>query len=503
MQPSPSHRRQLGTLAATILASSMTFLDGTVVNVALPALQADLRASIVDLQWVVEAYALFLGALLLVGGSLGDQFGRKKIFILGVVFFTLSSVVCAAAPTSGVVIAGRALQGVGAALLVPGSLAIISSTFGDADRGRAIGTWSAFSAGTTAIGPVVGGWLIQHVSWRAAFYINVPLAVAVLLLSHRYMDESRDATRDQRIDWPGAGLVTAGLGAFVFALIELPSHSIGQAHVLVPLFGGLAALVGFVVVEARTPHAMMPLSLFRSVRFTATNLLTLLLYGALSLSMFLLPLNLIEVQGYSAVAAGASLLPLAIVISIGSRWAGGLSARIGPRWLLTTGPAVVGVGLMLLARAGIGGSYWTTFFPGVAVLGAGMAVTVAPLTSTVMSSLDSRHAGVASGVNNAVSRVGGLLAIAVFGVVLSGAFHNHAGAQLAALPISAPARSAVNGQLDKLAGADLRAVPTLSAEQRVQVRAAIDGSFVSAFGVVMICAALLAFASAVVGLFCE
>ncbi len=479
----------------------MTFLDGTIVNVALPALQADLGASIVDVQWVVEAYALLLGALMLVGGSLGDQFGRKRVFLGGVVVFALSSVLCAVAPTPAIVIVGRALQGSGAAFLVPGSLAIISATYPAAERGRAIGTWSAFSAGTMAIGPVVGGWLIEHVSWRAAFYVNVPLAVAVVVMSLRFMDESRDDTRDRAIDWLGAGLAAVGLGGVVYALLELPSHAMGQPHIAVPLAGGVAALVAFLVVEARTPHAMMPLRLFRSASFSATNLLTLLLYGALSVSMFLLPMNLIDVQGYTATAAGAAILPVAILIFAGSRWSGGLAARIGPRRLLTAGPAIAGLGLLLYARVGIGGSYWATFFPGITVLGVGMAITVAPLTATVMSSLDDHHAGVASGVNNAVSRVGGLLAIAVLGVLLSSSFQASVGHRLDSLDLAPPTRAAVDAQLDKLAGADLRDVPGLGGPEGLAVRGAIDESFVTAFQVVMICAAGLAFVSSGVGFF--
>src|SRR3989475_834472 len=274
----PSPRRW--TLVATILGSSMTFIDATVVNVALPALQADLHATITDVQWVVEAYALFLGALILVGGSMGDQFGRKRVFLFGVVSFTAASILCGLATSPRLLIVGRALQGIGAGFLVPGSLAIISATFDDAERGRAIGTWSAFSAITTAIGPVTGGWLIEHVSWRAVFFLNVPLAAIAIVLSVRFMDESRDASRSSRVDWTGAALAVLGLGAVVFALLEWPMAGPERARVLATLACGAASLAAFVVVERRVPGPMLPLGLFASRTFTLANVLTLLLYGA-------------------------------------------------------------------------------------------------------------------------------------------------------------------------------------------------------------------------------
>jgi EmrB/QacA subfamily drug resistance transporter len=491
------------TLIATILASSMTFIDGTVVNVALPALQAALHASIVDVQWVVEAYALFLGALILVGGSLGDQLGRKRVFLAGVAGFALASALCGVATSPAALIVGRALQGIAAAFLVPGSLAIISATYEGAERGRAIGTWSAFSAITTAIGPVLGGWLIEHVSWRAAFFINVPLAIVVLALSLPYMAESRDPTRGRDIDWLGAALAAVGLGTIVFGLLELPSRGVRDAAVVAALAIGVCSLTAFLAVEHRSPHAMMPLTLFRSRAFTLTNGLTLLLYGALGVSMFLLPLNLINVQHYTATAAGASMLPMAIILFAGSRWTGALAARIGPRWPLTIGPAVAAAGVLLLARPAIGGSYWTTFFPAIVVLGLGMAITVAPLTSTVMSSLDERHAGVASGVNNAVSRVAGLLAIAVLGVVLSQAFTSRVQPRLASIALPAESRAAIGKELDKLAGADLTRIAGAAPPAVRAARRAIDESFVAAFRVVMVCAGGLALGGAVVGLFLD
>ena len=307
------------TLVATILASSMTFIDGTVVNVALPALQAGLQATMTDVQWVIEAYALLLGALILVGGSLGDQLGRKRVFLAGVVVFTIASIACGFAASPGMLIAGRTLQGTGAAFLVPGSLAIISDAFDEAERGRAIGTWSGFSAITTAIGPVSGGWLVEHVSWRAVFFLNVPLALVVLFLSFRFMKESRDPSRTSRIDWAGAALAVAGLGGLVFGLLEWPA--LGTAHPLVigALAIGVVALVLLVIVEWRVESPMLPLALFQSQPFSLANALTMLLYAALSIVMFLAPLNFIQVQHYSATAAGAALLPFPIIMFALSR----------------------------------------------------------------------------------------------------------------------------------------------------------------------------------------
>jgi len=477
----------------------MTFIDGTVVNVALPALQAQLHATMTEVQWVIEAYALFLGALILVGGSLGDQFGRKRVFLAGVAFFTIASIGCGIAASPGMLIAGRALQGIGAAFLVPGSLAIISATFEDADRGRAIGTWSGFSAITTAIGPVSGGWLVEHVSWRAVFFLNVPLAVIVVVLSLRFMNESRDPSRSAQIDWAGAVLAVLGLGGVVFGFLEWPP--LGESHPLVPaaLAIGAISLVLLVVVERRAPSPMLPIALFRSRPFTIANILTMLLYAALSVVMFLAPLDLIQVQHYTATAAGAALLPFPLIMFALSRWSGGLVARVGSRLPLTVGPAIAALGLALYARPGVGGSYWTTFFPAVVVLAFGMAVTVAPLTTTVMSAVDPRHAGAASGVNNAVSRVAGLLAIAVFGAVLSRTFDARVRPRLDRLAPSPAARSQLEGELRKLAGADLAQVPSLSPAQRRVVREAIDDGFVFSFRLVMISSAALALAAAGLG----
>jgi EmrB/QacA subfamily drug resistance transporter len=473
----------------------MTFIDGTVVNVALPALQADLHATITDVQWVVEAYALFLGALILVGGSMGDQFGRKLVFLTGVVFFTASSILCGFATSTRVLILGRALQGIGAAFLVPGSLAIISATFDAAERGRAIGTWSGFSAITTALGPVIGGWLIQHVSWRAAFFINVPLAVIVVALSLKFMDESKDPSRRREIDWVGGLLAVLGLGGVVFGLLEWPPLGPGHPLVIASLALGAGCLVLLIVVEHGARNPMMPLHLFRSRTFTLANLLTLLLYGALGVIFFLLPLNLIQVQHYTATEAGAALLPFAIIMFVLSRWAGGLINRVGARLPLTIGPALAAMGFALFARGGIGDSYWSTIFPAMCLLGFGMTITVAPLTTAVMGAIESAHSGVASGINNTVSRVAGLLAIAVFGVFLARSFDADVRPRLDSLSLAPEVRTQIDRELPKMAGADLKSVP-LDARQRAVVQQSIDEAFVSGYRVVVIGSAILALAAA-------
>jgi len=486
-------------LTATILGSSMTFIDATVVNVALPALQTDLHATITDVQWVIEAYALFLGALILVGGSLGDQLGRKRVFLCGVVVFAAASAFCGVAGSAASLVAGRALQGIGAAFLVPGSLAIISATFDEAERGRAIGTWSGLSAVTAASGPVIGGWLIEHVHWRAVFFLNLPLAVITLWLSLQFMDESRDPSRDARIDWSGAALIVAGLGGLVFGLLEWPPLGAGHPVVVVALVTGMVSLVLFIVVEHRVSNPMVPLSLFASRTFSLTNLLTFLLYAALSVVFFLVPMNLIQVQGYTATQAGAALLPFPVIMFAFSRWSGGLVARVGSRLPLMVGHAAAALGVMLYAVPRIGGSYWTTFFPAAVVLGCGMAITVAPLTTTVMGAVGREHAGVASGINNAVSRVAGLLAVAVFGVVLVSAFDSRVTTSLDGLRLPAPIRAAINRELPKLAGADVDAAVPIGVAVRTSVRNAVADAFVWAFRLVLVGAAAIALLAAVFG----
>ena len=474
-------------LAATILGSSLAFIDGTVVNIVLPALQRNLHATVTDVQWVVEAYALFLAALLLVGGSLGDHYGRRRVFICGVGLFALASAGCGLAANIHSLIAARALQGVGAALLVPGSLAIISNSFREEERGRAIGTWSAFSAITAAIGPVLGGWLVQQFSWRAVFFINLPLAALVIAISLWQVPESAAEERHS-LDWKGAALAALGLGALVYGLIE--SSRLGFRHpaVLGALIGAGILLVVFLRHEAWIPHPMLPLDLFHSRTFAGANLLTLLLYGALSGALFFLPLNLIQVQHYSPSAAGAAILPLILIIFFLSRWSGGLVEKFGARPPLIIGPLVAAAGFALFILPGIGGSYAQTFLPAVLVLGVGMALSVAPLTTAVMNSVGQSRAGVASGVNNAVSRTAGLLAIAVLGIVMLQTF---AGSLRRELPNDL--QKTVVSQTDRLAAIEL---PTdWNAIQRTAARGAIDTAFVRGFRLTMAIAAVLAVAS--------
>jgi len=484
-------------LAATILASSMAFIDGTVVNVALPALQTNLNATAVDVQWVIEAYSLLLSALLLVGGSLGDHYGRRRIFLIGIALFAFASAACGFAANIHQLIAARAFQGLGAALLVPGSLAIISSSFSEDQRGRAIGTWSGFSAITTAIGPVIGGWLIEHVSWRAVFFINIPLALLVIVISLWRVPESSDP-ESAGLDWLGAALAALGLGALVYGLIESSRLGFSDLTVLVALIAAVVLLALFVITEWQVPNPMLPLALFRSRIFTGTNLLTFLLYAAIGGTLFFLPLNLIQVQHYSANAAGAALLPFILIISLLSRWSGGLVTSYGAKPPLVIGPTMVASGYLLFALPTVGGSYWTNFFLPVAILGLGMAVSVAPLTTTVMGSVAENRAGIASGVNNAVARSASLIAIAVLGIVMLQVFNRALDRRLVEWNLPASVTQSLQMQRTKLAAI---AVPEdQDAATQQQIRRAIDESFVSGFRVVMAIGAALAIASAATAL---
>jgi EmrB/QacA subfamily drug resistance transporter len=476
----------------------MAFIDGTVVNVALPALQTNLNATAADVQWVIESYALLLSALLLVGGSLGDHYGRRRIFLLGVVIFAVASGLCGLAGNIRQLIAARAIQGFGAALLVPGSLAIISSSFSEQERGRAIGVWSGFSAITTGIGPVLGGWLIEHVSWRAVFFINLPLALVVILISFRHVAENSER-ESSSVDWLGAVLAAVGLGALVFGLIESSQVGFNDRLVLIALAAGVVVLILFLFVESWLSSPMLPLTLFRSRTFAGTNLLTFLLYAALGGTLFLLPLNLIQVQDYSPTAAGAVLLPFILIVSFLSRWAGGLVARYGPKLPLVVGPVVTGVGYLLFLLPGIGGDYWTNFFPPVVVLGLGMAITVAPLTTTVMSSISQNRAGIASGVNNAVARTASLIAIAVVGVVMLRVFKTGLDHRLSGANLPPSVEQSLQTQSIKLAAIDIPETVTPGTHQFIH--RAIDESFVSGFHWVMLLGAALAMASAVTALF--
>jgi EmrB/QacA subfamily drug resistance transporter len=480
-------------LAATILASGMVFIDGTIVNVALPSLQKAFNAGVAQVQWVVESYALLLTALLLLGGSLGDRFGRRKVFAVGVAWFGVASAGCGLAGTIEQLIWARAAQGVGGALLVPGSLALISASFPESLRGKAIGTWSGYTAMMSALGPVLGGFLIDQVSWRQAFFLNVPFALAVLFLTFKLVPESRGYHGSEPLDWRGAALVSVALGCLVYGLIESSSLGWSDVRVIGPLALAPLAFAAFVIVEMRHPSPLLPLPLFQSRNFSGANVLTLLLYAALGGSLFFLPLNLIQVQSYSATAAGAALVPFILLMFLLSPWAGGLVERYGARGPLVIGPAIAALGFALLAVPGIGGSYWTTFFPAVVVLGFGMTMTVAPLTTTVMNAVDLTRAGAAAGVNNAVSRVAALLAIAVLGIVMSHAFNEALAQRTRQLPVSPTGLAQVDSQRDRLAAIDLP--PSIPAGERNAIDIAIDRSFVYGFRWVMSISALLALGS--------
>ncbi len=462
----------------------MAFIDGTVVNVALPAIQSDLDTSVTGAQWVVNSYMLMLSALILVGGAAGDRFGRRRIFVIGVAVFTAASVACGMAPGAGMLIAARAVQGIGGALLVPNSLAIISASFPEGERGRAIGTWAGFSSLTMALGPVLGGWLVDAWSWRLIFLVNVPIAAVALLLS-RQVPESREES-EGTLDWRGALLAVAGFGAIVEALAAATLMDWRQPAVFGSLLGGVVILAFFLRHEARAPAPMVPFELFRSRAFAGTNAITFLLYFAMSGAMFFLPFNLIRIQHYSATLAGAAFLPFTLLMGTLSRWSGGLADRYGARVPLTVGPLIAGAGLALLALPGIGGSYWTTFFPPMLVLGLGMAVSVAPLTTTLMDAVPAQHAGKASGINNAVARLAGLLAVAVLGALAVGVFSRSLAGRLDALKVPASVREAA-----------LRQAPRLAEAKVPGLEAALAQAFVSSYRVVMLVAAGLAVLSAV------
>lgn len=484
-------------LSAAILASSMAFIDSTALNVALPSLQSDLQASGAQLLWIVNGYLLMLAALILVGGSLGDKLGRKKIFMVGIGLFLLASLACGLAPTIAFLIEARVVQGIGGALMIPGSLAIISASFADERRGRAIGTWSAVTTLVTIAGPVLGGFLAEAGLWRGVFLINVPLGIAALLALFFKVPESRDEESSPAIDYLGAALASLGLAGLTYGFISAPRLGFGDLSVAGTLLGGVIALLGFVIVEARGDHPMLPLQLFRSRTFSGANLLTLFLYGALSVGIFILSLNLVQAQGYSQSIAGFAFTPFAVLIAVLSRLTGGLADRYGARLPLIAGPTLAGLGFLLLSFVGLAdgpASYWTTFFPGILIFGVGMAITVVPLTAAVMGAAPAHYSGTASGINNAVSRIAGVLAIAIVGALALFVFADALDTRTAMLGLSDAVRSALRADAARLGAAG---VPRgVTPEQSDAIGLAIRLAFVDTFHVVMLVCAALAWLSA-------
>jgi EmrB/QacA subfamily drug resistance transporter len=479
-------------LAGSILGSSVASLEASVINVALPAIQQGLVASVAEMQWIASIYTLFLGALTLASGSAGDRFGRRRLFAAGLAILTIASVAAGFAADATQLIAARAVQGIGAALLVPNSLSLVSAGFPRSERGRAIGTWSAVTAITSSGGPILGGVLVDASSWRSTFFLIVPIALVTLVLALSRLPDVRIGRRQPSIDWAGAALATIGLAGIVFGIIRLRT---GIAALL-PLGGGLGLLGVFVWFESRIAAPIMPPRLFRSPTFLGANLLTLLLYFAITAAFFVMPFVLVRVYGYSATATGAAYLPFALLIGVLSRRTGALADRFGPRGPLVVGPLVTAVGLSLLAVPGSSGSYWTTFFVPMVVMGLGMAIAVAPLTTTVMTSVDESEVGVASGVNNTIARVAALLAVAIGGLVALETFDGALAERLAAADLSPPVRSALAAESHNLGEV---AVPSsASPSERRAIEEASARALVTSFRWTSVLAALLAAAAALV-----
>ncbi len=472
-------RAQLLTLIATILGSTIVFLDSTVVNVALPAISDGLDAGLAGQQWVVEAYLLTLVSLMLVGGSLGDQYGRRRMFVLGLITFGVTSALCAVAPSDELLVAARALQGIAGALLVPGSLAIVAATFEGAARGAAVGTWTAWTGIATVIGPAGGGALVDAISWRAIFWINLPLVVFTVLLTLHSVEESSDPDAVPGIDWGGIFLSAAGLAGPVFALIEQPTYGWSDPVVWVPLIAGVGCFAAFIFYEARHPHPMLDLSLFRIRNFWVANVTTLAAYSGLIGGLFFVGLYLQQTVGYSPLDAGLATTPMSLIMFALSPRFGRFASGVGPRLPMCLGPIVGGIGVLLLMRIDPDASYVTDVLPGILIFGLGLAATVAPLTATVLDSVEERHVGIASGVNNGIARVAGLLAIAVLGAVISAQFAAKLDDRLPPPTLSAKAQGAIEDAKAKPLGA--AQTNALQPQEAASVTAGVDDASTSAF----------------------
>ncbi len=486
-------------LIATIVGSSMSMIDGTAVNVALPIIQREFNAPAASVQWVVEGYLLFLSALILIGGGLGDRYGRKLVFGIGIALFAAASAWCSMAGSIHQLVVARCVQGIGGALATPGSLALISATFTGGERGRAIGTWSGFSAITTALGPILGGFLAQTISWRAVFVINLPLAAIVLVILATRVPESWDPSAGRHVDVAGAALATLGLGSLVFGLTSMQSGELG-APAIAWSVAGLALLVAFVLFERVAKEPMMRLELFANRTFAVTNFYTLLLYAALGGSLFFVPFDLMNVQGYTPSEAGAALLPFILIMFALSRFSGGLVARVGVRLPLVVGAAIAGLGFVAYATTGIGKSYWVSFFPAAVILGFGGAAFVAPLTTAVMGSVGEGHSGIASGINNALARTAGLVAIAVLGIALAGTFEARLSTRLSAEKATAATLASVQRNRAQIV---VGRVPddVTDGHQRALLQHEISLAYTDGFRAVMLISAGLCWLAAGLALF--
>lgn len=483
-------------MVSAILASSMAFIDGTALNVVLPALQKNLKASGADLFWILNAYLLMLASLILIGGSLGDKLGRKKIFMTGIFIFICGSALCGISPGVTYLIIFRIIQGIGGALMIPGSLSIISSSINPKERGKAIGTWSAFTTVVTMGGPVLGGALADAGLWRYIFFINVPIGIAALVMLWLKVNETKDEDSDNAIDYSGAVAIALGLALVTFGFLRTPAVGLHNWQVLLSLSAGLLLLIAFVIIEKKSKHPMMPLQLFANATFTGANLLTFFLYAGLGAGMLFMSLNMVQVQGYSQLQSGLTFLPFTIMMISLARFAGGLADKFGPRLLLICGPAAAGAGLLMLSfvkQTNGPGDYWTTFFPGVIVFGLGVSFTVAPLTAAVMGSVSDHLSGTASGVNNAVSRIAGVFANAIFGALAVLLFAGALQTQLKGVKLNANYKQLVMVQAANLGNAK---VPEGININKKEIEKAYHESFINAYAKIMRTSAALGFLGA-------
>lgn len=484
-------------LVATILGSSMAFIDSTAMNVVLPVFQLELNAKISQVQWVIESYALFLASLLLLGGALGDHFGRKRIFIIGIVIFSLSSLWCGLSPDIHQLIAARAFQGIGSAVLVPGSLAIITSSFKQEKRGKAIGTWAAFTALMTALGPLLGGWLSEHFSWRWVFFINIPIAVLVLYTLLKHVPEIRSTEHKSKLDLIGGLLITLSLGGIVFGLVESSNHGFSNPFIIPSIVLGTLFFVIFIIYEKKLDNPLVPLELFKNSVFTGGNIITFFLYSALSGAIFFVPFNLVQIQGYSPTQAGAAFLPLLVILFLLSRWSGSIVDKYGAKPPLVIGPIISAIGYIMLTRIDMTiSNYWKGFFPAMLVLGFGMTATIAPLTTAVMNAANVKHSGIASGINNSVGRIAGVLSIAVLGLFMFTTFNQNIKRELETANLPAHITKSIEEQTTKLAAMPIPKGLDGNIESRV--KEIVRNSYLASFNIIMYIIAGLAILSSMI-----